>query len=139
MVYLEILPNRLEVQFLQPVLVFVRVFHFWLRGIKIRYLNTQLKIQKTHRIFSSRISASLASIKLSTRADNSVTFVPSSSNWSSTLSLRLDWFREDRHDSPMMRAAATANRKPSAMVLAPFSIALEESQVSEGRKLEDDN
>ena len=28
-VYLEILPNHLEVQFPQPVLVFAKVFHFW--------------------------------------------------------------------------------------------------------------
>ena len=28
-VYLEILPNRLEVQFLQLVLVLAKVFHFW--------------------------------------------------------------------------------------------------------------
>ena len=86
----------------------------------------------THRIFSSRISTSLPSIKLSTRANNSVAFVPSSSSWSLTLSLRLEWFREDRHDSPKMRPAATANRKPSAMALAPFKflIALEDEDVN---------
>jgi hypothetical protein len=34
-VYLEILPNHLEDQFLRPVLVFVRVFDFWLqKGVK---------------------------------------------------------------------------------------------------------
>ena len=132
-VYLQILPNRPEVRFLQPVLVFAQVHRFFFRWRKrISQIKQILDIGNpiTHRNFSSCISTSLPFIKLSTRAVNSVTFVPNSSSWSSTLSLRLDWFREVRHVSPRIRAAATANRKPSAMALAPFSIALDESMIS---------
>ena len=50
-VYLEILPNRLEVQFPRPVLISARVFHFWLnpkdktkRNCK-QTMNTQFEIQ----------------------------------------------------------------------------------------------
>ena len=39
-VYLEILPNRLEVQFLRPVLVLARVFHFWLLNPKEKEIAT---------------------------------------------------------------------------------------------------
>jgi hypothetical protein len=31
-VYLEILPNHLEVQFPRPVLISARVFHFWFKN-----------------------------------------------------------------------------------------------------------
>jgi hypothetical protein len=82
-VYLEMLPGRLErleVQFPQPALVPAQFFHFWLSKSKRKrdckqILNIQFENPMTHRIFSSRISTSLLSIKLSTRADSSVTIV----------------------------------------------------------------
>ena len=35
-----------------------------------------------------------------------------------------DWLRDERHVSPMISAAATLNKKPSARKFAPFSMAL---------------
>jgi hypothetical protein len=41
-----------------------------------------------------------------------------------TLERCFDWLRDERHVSPMISAAATLNRKPSARKFAPFSMAL---------------
>jgi len=59
-----------------------------------------------------------------TRVVSSVTRIPRSSSWSSTTSRRFALLLELLHVSPIIRAAATENRKPSANALAPFSIAL---------------
>jgi hypothetical protein len=56
--------------------------------------------------------------------------VLSSSSWSSTVSRLFDWLLEERHCSPMIRPAATVNKKPSASAFAPFSIALEVSLIN---------
>jgi hypothetical protein len=42
-----------------------------------------------------------------------------------------DWLRDERHVSPMMSAAATLNKKPSARKFAPFSMALKQVDQSE--------
>jgi hypothetical protein len=42
-----------------------------------------------------------------------------------------DWLRDERHVSPMMSAAATLNKKPSARKFAPFSMALKQADQSE--------
>ena len=57
---------------------------------------------------------------------SSSTWLESSCNLSSTVSLRLDCDREERHCSPMIIDAATVNRKPSARKLVPFSTALKD-------------
>jgi len=75
--------------------------------------------------FSSLCSASNRSTKVLTRVVSSVTRIPRSSSWSSTTSRRFALLLELLHVSPIIRAAATENRKPSANALAPFSIALE--------------
>jgi len=74
--------------------------------------------------FSSLCSASNRSVKALTRVVSSVTRIPRSSSWSSTTSRRFALLLELRQVSPIIRAAATENRKPSANALAPFSIAL---------------
>ena len=78
----------------------------------------------TYRCFSSSSLSSNPPTSTSTFSFSFPSCICSSSSCSSTLSRRLDWFRDERHVSPMMRAAATVKRKPSASALAPFSIAL---------------
>jgi hypothetical protein len=81
-------------------------------------------IQTTNLCFSSLCSTSNRSAKVLTRVVSSVTRNPRSSSWSSTTSRRFALLLELRQVSPIMRAAATEKRKPSANALAPFSIAL---------------
>ncbi len=65
-----------------------------------------------------------SSLMLSNTISKLAIFSFSSSSWSSIPSLRFPSFLEDRHVSPMISVAATRKRKPSARLLAPFSIAL---------------
>lgn len=85
----------------------------------------RLEFSRTHRVDSSCIRSSNVDVIISRRVVSSATFVPSSSNLSSTPSRRLVWFRDDRHASPIMTAAATEKRNPSARAFAPFSTALQ--------------
>lgn len=78
----------------------------------------------THLCFSSFSCTSHFSINVSTRVRSSVSPSVRSSSWSSTESRRFDWERELRYVSPSMSAAATLNIKPSAIKLAPWSMAL---------------
>ena len=78
----------------------------------------------TYRIDSSVNRSSCCRASASNRVFRPSTLDLSSSSWSSTVSRRLLWLREDRYCSPNMRPAATAKRKPSASEFAPFSIAL---------------
>lgn len=80
--------------------------------------------RNTYRIDSCVNRSSCCRVSASSRVFKPSTLDLSSSNWSSTVSLRLLWLREDRYCSPRMRPAATAKRKPSASVFAPFSMAL---------------
>jgi hypothetical protein len=84
----------------------------------------ETKARLTYRSTSSRSRSSHWAANPSILVDSSFTLVPRTSSWSSTLSRRLDWFRDVRHVSPSIRAAATVKRKPSARVFAPFSMAL---------------
>ena len=78
----------------------------------------------THRCFSSSHRSSNICFRVSVCSASAVTLPSNSSRWSSTLSLRLVWFRDDRHVSATINAAATEKRNPSASAFAPFSIAL---------------
>ena len=88
------------------------------------YNNEDEKQSTTDLCFSSPCFASNRSTKVLTRVVSSVTRIPRLSSWSSTTSRRFALLLELRQVSPIIRAAATENRKPSANALAPFSIAL---------------
>ena len=96
---------------------------------KLVHVEINGRVDRKHLItdlcFSSLCSASKRSVKVLTRVVSSVTRIPRSSSWSSTTSRRFALLLELRQVSPIIRAAATENRKPSANALAPFSIALE--------------
>ena len=71
----------------------------------------------------------------STVFDSSEIRFERSSIWSSTRSRRLDWLLELRQLSPIIRTAATAKRKPSAIASAPLSMALFKNRDRDGEMI----
>ena len=106
---------------IQMILSSILVSSPFLRIVRLKHAGTN---QNTDLCFNPSISEFHLFSKPPVLSLSSNTSLESSCSWSSTVSLRLDCDREERHCSPMIIDAATVNRKPSARKLAPFSTAL---------------
>ena len=98
-------------------------------------------VRKRVKLFVFYLSLSACHCSLNCVCTSSTVFDSSeirferSSIWSSTRSRRLDWLLELRQLSPIIRTAATAKRKPSAIASAPLSMALFKNRDRDGEMI----